>query len=175
MKTWLVALLWIGGGLVALVAVVAIIGAALPKEHVASRSMVYKQPPEVVFGVITDFGNYGAWRKDVERVEMLEPSSGMPRFREVGSNGVIAMEVVEMQAPRRLVVRIADPELPFGGRWVYELEAAAEGTRLKITEEGEVYNPIFRFVSKYVMGHTSGIEQYLRALGEKFGEQVAIE
>lgn len=174
MKRWLRVVLVLGGGLVALVAIVAAIGATLPKEHVASRSAVYKQPPEVVFGVITDFANYGAWRKDVERVEMLESANGLPRFREIGSNGAIAMDVMEMQGPRRLVVRIADPELPFGGRWVYELEPVAEGTRLKITEEGEVYNPIFRFVSKYVMGHTSGIEQYLRALGEKFGEQPAI-
>jgi hypothetical protein len=34
-----------------------------------------------------------------------------------------------------------------------------------------VYNPLFRFISRYVMGHTATIESYLRALGKRFGDE----
>jgi hypothetical protein len=41
-----------------------------------------------------------------------------------------------------------------------------------ITEHGSVYNPAFRFVSKFIMGHTATIDAYLRALGSRFGATV---
>jgi uncharacterized protein YndB with AHSA1/START domain len=172
MRTWLLIALLVVGGLVALVAVVAAIGATLPKAHVTSRSATFRQTPEAVFGAITDFANAASWRPDLRRVELLEGPSGLPHFREHGEHGAIVMEVTELAPPRRLVVRIADPGLPFGGRWIYEVEPAAEGARLTITEEGEVYNPVFRFLSRFVFGHHKTLEGYLRALGGKFGETV---
>lgn len=172
MKTWILVTLLVVGGLVVLVGLVAAIGAALPRGHVATRSASFRQTPEAVFGAIADFANASRWRRDLQRVELLESPSGLPRFREHGQHGAITMEVTEMTAPRRLVVRIADPGLPFGGRWVYDVEPAAEGARLTITEEGEVYNPIFRFMSRFVFGHHKTLEDYLRALGGKFGERV---
>jgi len=173
MKSWILIGFFVVGGLVVLVGVVAAIGAALPRGHVATRTASFRQPPEAIFGAITDFAHAAAWRGDLERVEVLESATGLPRFREHGAHGAITMEVTELTAPRRLVVRIADPGLPFGGRWVYQVEPAAEGSRLSITEEGEVYNPIFRFVSRFVLGHHKSLEDYLRALGTKFGEEVA--
>ena len=55
---------------------------------------------------------------------------------------------------------------------ISDLAADGEGTLLTITERGEVYNPIFRFVSKFLMGQTKSMDEYLRALGRKFGEEV---
>jgi hypothetical protein len=37
-------------------------------------------------------------------------------------------------------------------------------TRLTITERGVVYNPVFRFASRFIIGHAGSIEQYLAAL-----------
>jgi hypothetical protein len=65
------------------------------------------------------------------------------------------------------VNRIADPKLPFGGSWTYEVSAAGSGTELNITENGEVYNPLFRFVSRFIMGHTATIEKYQRDLAAR--------
>ncbi len=42
-----------------------------------------------------------------------------------------------------------------------ELAAAAGGTRVRVTEDGEVYNPLFRFVSRFIMGHTATMDRYL--------------
>ena len=67
-------------------------------------------------------------------------------------------EVVDAIPGRRLVTKIADRNLPYGGSWTYEILADGSGSMLSITEAGEVYNPIFRFVSKFVMGHTATID-----------------
>jgi len=69
------------------------------------------------------------------------------------------------------VSRITDKGLPFGGSWDYRIERDGEGSKVTVTENGEVYNPIFRFVSRYVMGHTATLDKYLAALAAKTGER----
>ncbi len=74
------------------------------------------------------------------------------------------------------MVRIADRKLPFGGTWSFDIAPAAGGeSDLRVTEDGEVYNPIFRFMARFVFGYTASIEGYLRDLGTKFGQTVRIE
>ena len=43
----------------------------------------------------------------------------------------------------------------------------ASGSRLSITERGEVYNPIFRALSRFVFGYTGTIESCLEAAKKK--------
>jgi hypothetical protein len=47
------------------------------------------------------------------------------------------------------------------------------GSRVRITERGEVYNPVFRFMSRFVMGHSATARAYLMSLGRKYGAEVA--
>jgi uncharacterized protein YndB with AHSA1/START domain len=151
--------------LVSGVAVVALMGALLPKEHVVTRTVELPRPPEEIFARISDFEDQASWRPDVKRVELKPPSNGARlQFAEQGSHGTILFEVLEMQAPSRLVTRIADPTLPFGGQWTYALTPSGHGTQLSITEAGEVYNPLFRFLSRFVFGHTATIDAYLENL-----------
>lgn len=164
------ALRWIGilaAALAALVLVVALVGAALPRSHVASRGAHVARPPEEVWRTITDVSEFPRWRPDVSAVEHLpdrEPG-GRASWRETGPNGRITYELVETDPPRRLVTRIADDALPFGGSWTYDLAPAPDGgTTVTITEHGDVRNPIFRFMSRFVFGHHATMEAYLKAL-----------
>jgi uncharacterized protein YndB with AHSA1/START domain len=170
--TWLWILAGVVAGLIALVGVMALIGRALPQAHVASRRGHFRQPPEALWAAITDVEAFPAWRPDLKRVERLPDRDDRPVWREVGRHGSIPLEQLEAQPPGRLVGRIADPTLPFGGTWTYEVAAAEGGSTLTITENGEVYNPVFRFLSRYVFGHHGTLETYLKALGQKFGETV---
>jgi len=43
-------------------------------------------------------------------------------------------------------------------------------TRLTITEDGEVSNVFFRFMSRFVFGHTATLDSYLAALTKQLGE-----
>jgi uncharacterized protein YndB with AHSA1/START domain len=160
------------GVVVVLVLLVAAIGASLPVDHVASVSATYDRPPEEVWRAITDFQSFPSWRTGVDRVEARTFDDGSSGWVEYGSTGPLPMAVVEQVPPRRLVLRIASDELPFGGTWTYELEPTPGGTRVTITENGTVSNVIFRFVARFVMGYTGTMEAYLSGLGSHFGEEV---
>ena len=148
--------------LVAAAAIVTAVGYALPVAHVATRDAVVNAAPEVVFARISDPAQYRLWRPDLDSVEVLgtEPL----RWREHSGGDTIAYEAIERSAPRRFVTRIADPDLPFGGTWTWELQPEGAGTRVTITERGEVYNPIFRFMSRFVFSRTATMEKVLRQL-----------
>ena len=159
---------WLGGAVLVLgllLGLVALIGFALPQDHVATRTVTLNRPIADVWATITDVESFPRWRSAVSRVDVLgqEPR----QWREHGSDGTLTFRIVESQPPSRLVSEIADTDLPFGGRWIYELKASGPGTELTITEQGQVYNPIFRFVSRFVMGHTATIDAYLRDLERK--------
>jgi uncharacterized protein YndB with AHSA1/START domain len=145
-------------------------GATLPVQHTASRSATLSSPPDTVWSLIADPGRYTSWRKDVTAVDVLPPHDGRPAWRETSNGQPITFEITESDMPRRLVTTIADKGLPFGGSWEYLIEPAGTGSTLTITERGEVYNPIFRFVSRYIMGHTKTMDSYLTALAAKLGD-----
>jgi hypothetical protein len=132
----------IGGAIAALVVIVAIVGTMLPRDHVATRSARIAAAPDVV------------WQAMAEQARTTE----------------IPVVVEVSDPPRRLLTRIAGDKLPFGGTWDFRIEPdGANASRVTITENGSVYNPIFRFVSRFVMGHTATIDKFLRVLGKRFG------
>ena len=169
-------ILWSLGGLVALGLVVYVIGLTLPQSHVASVSARFTASPAALWTSLTNLTAFPKWRTGVTRVELLPDEKGQAGWREVAGRDAITYRVVEKDAPRHLVARIADPNLPYGGTWTYDLAPLEDGgTRVTITERGEVYNPIFRFVSRFFLGYTSTREGVLRALGTLHGESTAPE
>jgi len=145
-------------------ALVAGVGTLLPREHVETRSAALPAGPDAVFATIADVGSYAAWRTSLSAVEVQPPIDGRARWIEVSGGDRIAMEQVERRPPSRLVTRIADPDLPFGGTWTFELAPEAGGTRLTITERGEIRNPIFRTMSRFVFGYGATMETFLAEL-----------
>jgi uncharacterized protein YndB with AHSA1/START domain len=119
-----------------------------------------------VWDAITGIERFPTWRKDVKNVQSLPDQDGRRMWSEDGSSGKLTFVVERAEAPRLLVTRLADPTLPFGGTWTYELAAAGNGTLVRITEDGEIYNPLFRFMARYIFGHDRTIASYLAALGE---------
>jgi len=155
-------LLYVLAGLCLFAVVVTAIGYALPQGHVATREATFSAPPAAVFSTIADVASQPSWRTGISRVEVL--SSEPLKWREHEGSDAVTFEVVESRPPALLRVRIADPDLPFGGTWTYEVSPEAAGSRLRITENGEVYNPLFRFMSRFVFGHTATIDKYLADL-----------
>jgi hypothetical protein len=160
------------GGLILLAGIVALIGSRLPKTHVASRSILLHQSPQNVYAVVRDFASAPKWRSDVKQIEVEAPQGGPVYFREVGKNGTINYELVEDVPAQRMVTRIRDTDLGFSGQWTYQFAAENGGTRVTIREDGEVSNVLFRFMSRYVFGHTATIDSYLTSLAKHFGEEI---
>jgi hypothetical protein len=132
-------LLVIAAALVVLVLAMVLVGARLPRDHVASRSATLARPPDQVWPAML----------------VVAARSKLP----------VAVEVED--PPRRRVTRISDESLPFGGRWIFELEPTNGATRVTVTEQGFVKNPLFRFLSRFVFGHTAGIERFLADLAKQ--------
>ena len=163
------------GVVAALIVLCLIVGALLPRDHVASSAATIPATPDTVWRTITDVAAAPTWR-DVKTVEILPPTNGKLRWREVSGFGPITFEQDEAVAPRRFVARIADTDQGFGGTWTFEIEPAQQASRVTITERGFVSNPLFRFMSRFVFGYHGTQEAYLRALGRKFGQkEVAVE
>lgn len=156
-----------------LLVIVAIAGAMLPRNHKASRSIVLARPPAEVYAVIRDFESAPKWRTDLKSVEVTPQPDGQVHFREVGKQGAINFELAEDLPGKRMVTRILDKDLGYAGTWTFALTAEQNGTRLTITEDGEVSNVIFRFMSKYVFGQTATIDSYLTALEKHFGDKAS--
>lgn len=144
------------------------VGWTLPRAHRATNEATFKTTAQSLYQLITDVDRFAEWRSSVKRVERLPDSAGRTRFREEGGDGTILYEVESSVPNQRLVTRIADPTLPFGGSWTYELIPRGDSTTLRITENGEVYNPVFRFVSRFVMGHGATMDKYLNDVRRYF-------
>jgi hypothetical protein len=156
LKRWVMLLV---GVLVALILIVLIGGLMLPEEHHASWTLITKQSPQAIWDAINDHASEPQWRSDVASVVSLGERNGKPVWQENYKDGnKVALMTTESKAPNRMVRQLTDLEGPFSGRWEIDIAHTPEGSNVKITEIGKVSNPIFRFVSKYIIGHTTLIK-----------------
>lgn len=133
-------ILRIVAALIAIVGAIAIVGYFLPVQHEASRSAEFDKPPETVYALISDLKHYSSWWPENE----------------------VNVEVVEAMPPSKFVTRIVG-ESAFGGTWTWVIEKTSSGARATVTERGEIYNPVFRTLARFVFGYTGSIESCLVA------------
>jgi hypothetical protein len=165
--------LLIAGGVMALLILsVLVIGARLPRHHLVSRSAAYRATPEQLFVLIAGPQD---WRPGIVHYELLSAADGRELTRETTRSGEsITYEVLDRVPPKLLKRRIATENLPYTGTWTYVLQPDGEITTVRITEDGEVYNPVFRFISKFILGETRTMDDYLRALAKATGEKIQV-
>jgi hypothetical protein len=146
----------------------------LPARHRATRQARLRASPDAVYAVLAGPPD---WRTGVKSFGVLPEEDGRRRWWEQDTHGrKVTFELVEGRPGERLAVRIAQAGLPFGGTWTFDMQPTSTGeTALRVTEDGEVYNVLFRFLARFVFGYYGSIETYLRDLGAKFGQSVEIE
>lgn len=130
--------------LVAMVGAIALVGCFLPVAHEATKSAEFNRPPEEVFALIADPNGYKGWWDGAD----------------------VKTEVVERVPPSKLVTKIVG-ETQFGGTWTFDIVPMPTGSRLTITERGEIYNVVFRALAKFVFGYTSTMDSCLEAAQKK--------
>ena len=165
-------ILMVMGFIVACVLALIVGGLVTPREHVATRSRTYRATPEQVWNAVRDVGAYAEWREDMIASELLQGSGNEPavQWREISTGGTVTFGIIEEVAPVRMVARVLDDDLPWGGTWTWEISADGDGARLTITEHGFVGNPVFRFIGTHFIGFNKTIDSYLRALGTHLRE-----
>jgi uncharacterized protein YndB with AHSA1/START domain len=157
-------ILYAGLAVAIVAALVVIAGAMLPRQHTASRTATIGMAPEALYALLTDVTRYPSWRAGLKGLERLPDKDGMPAWIEDTDGMKIPMRFEKMQPPSLIVARIDTADLPFGGTWTYRIAPAAGGSDLTITEDGEVSNVIFRFMSRFVFGHHATMDTFLAGL-----------
>jgi MFS family permease len=167
---------FIVGVLAALIVIPFAAGMFLPREHLAASSARIEQPVDSVWSVVRDLGGYAGWWPNLRSVERdADTTGGEVWVQRDQRDQRLPIEVVASEAPRLLVTRIADQRLPFGGTWTYELTQVNGVCIVTITEDGEIFNPLFRVVARLFVGYHGTIDSYLEALGERFGQRITPE
>jgi hypothetical protein len=138
--------LFIVGGIVLLVAAIAAVGSLLPRTHKASRTLRVNHPPDAVWPAVT----------------RATQASSVP------------VDVIESHPPHRLVTRVTATERNFGGTWTIAIASVPGGSTVTITEDGWVANPIFRFVSRLIIGHHATMDALLTQVAKTFNEDAAL-
>lgn len=157
------------GVLVAVVAALVMGGLATPRTHTVTRRTTLRAPLDLVWRTVRDVGAYATWRPELTESVASTGDDGA-EWRESTRRHSVRFGVTVDEPPHRFGSRILDDDLPFTGEWTWTLEPAGEGTRVTITERGEIGNPIFRFVATHMRGHTATIDAYLAALAVRVGD-----
>lgn len=162
--------LFLGGVVVFIlvgILVMYLMGKNMPVTHTSTLSHKYFAPVDKVWKMITDLPTYANWRG--VKVEQLGPK----KWKETVSGRPVIMEEVERVENSRYVTKISgdNNNIQFGGQWIFELVPEKDGTTVvTITENGEVYKPIMRFISKYFYGHNTTKRIYLVKLEKALQE-----
>ncbi|HEY4099342.1 MAG TPA: SRPBCC family protein [Gemmatimonadales bacterium] len=157
--------------IVVLIVAVVIVGYTLPVKHRAIRSAVIHASQAQLAAMIGDVGHYAEWRNGVKRVELISTNDTSRRYGEQSSDGTIEYVMDTAGSPSRIVTTISGGVRAFGGRWTYDLAPRGETTALQITEDGEVYNPLFRFIARFIIGQTATIDRYFSDLQRRIAAQ----
>jgi len=155
--------------------VVLIMGAMQPRNHTASATVVVSAPQAVVWQRIENVQSQPNWRSGLTAVKILQPQDGHTCWEETSSFGKMPLCEVLVAAPTTRIVRIADPNLPYGGLWTYELSPGLSPTDpnttiLKITENGFTGPWFYRFVGHFIFHEDTQIKKYEEDLQKSIGK-----
>ncbi|WAS92344.1 type II toxin-antitoxin system RatA family toxin [Nannocystis punicea] len=147
-------------------------GLFMPREHLAMETVVLPAAPEAVYAAVRDVESQPSWRSDLQRVELLPDKNDRRVYREIGDDGATTFEVTEDVPNERLVTQMVDPGRSFTGHWVFQFAPAeGGGTRLTLTEVGDVPNPALRFLAGALFGWEGSTRRYLADLQGHLGNK----
>jgi hypothetical protein len=149
-----------------------VIGMFLPKYKEATRAVKLNTSVDRVWKLAFNHGEETKWRTDLKQIVRLEDRGGQQVWQEIYKNGTkLTIQTTEIVDKQKLVRRIVDNK-QFGGTWTLLYEGDNQSCKLTITENSELYNPIFRFFSLF-MKPGATIEKYIESAGVALGTSVA--
>ena len=147
------------------------IGTSLPIEHHASCSATYAKPIRYLFTAVADDAASASWRPGIVSAVLISGSGPTAVWRETDTHGgAITYRTIAYSNNDKLARSIDFvPGMQFGGTWTYVISPGPvaighEPTRVNrvtLIEDGDIYNPFFRFLARYVFGYTHNMETYL--------------
>jgi uncharacterized membrane protein len=161
----------IAASLAALALVTTVIGALMPRDHVATSTITLKQPPDAVYALVRNIGGMKTWWRDLKVSTRITDVPG-ERWKQEASGFSMQIDIIDESAPHRFTTRIVEEKgAPFGGAWIYEFAPAGQGTTVSITEKGWIGPPPFRVIAT-ARGLHQSMDAQLASLAKHYGEDV---
>ena len=143
---------------VALIAIVLIIGLFLPKERTFTKTAVLNLDVTKVFNLVTDFKNQTTWRNDVKEIIGIDENT----WTEVPKKGTaITFKVKQKIVNEIFEIEIIEPK-NFNGYWVGTFKQTKENqTAIEFKEVVTISNPFFRPISYLFVDLDKTMDLYL--------------
>lgn len=152
--------------IVAIIAMVFIIGLFIPKERTFTKTAVLHSDVNKVFNLVSDFKNQTTWRNDVKEVIVIDGNT----WTEVPKKGTpITFKTKQKIQNELFEIEIIEPK-NFSGYWVGTFEQTTAGTKVVFKEVVTIDNPLFRVMSLIFVDLDKTMEVYLNNLKTKLGE-----
>ena len=160
-------MLWAVGAMAGVFLTIVLVGWTFPVAETTTNTITINRPPQNVWWILTDYNNASQWHPQFREAVMLSLPGDKPmRWRGTYTDGaVVNFEVVESDFPKRLVERIADNNLPFGGTWTVVIRTDDLRTSVvTVQARAENYNPFNRFVVHLFVNPSAEVDRILKAL-----------
>ena len=153
--------------IVAIIAIVLIIGLFLPKERIFTKTAVLNSDVTEVFNIVTDFKNQTSWRNDVKEIIVIDQNT----WTEVPKKGTAITFKVKQKIENELFeIEIIEPK-NFNGYWVGTFKQTKKNqTAIEFKEVITISNPFYRTLSYLFVDLDKTMDLYLQNVKQKLGE-----
>ena len=121
-------------------------GSSVPEAHTASGSEVIKADIDDVFAMQADVQKHPEWHDLVAEIkDYKEEEDGTASWHEVWKDGnEFGMKRTAYIEGKLIRVQIEDKAEVFNGSWTFDFEEVEGGTKVTITENGNIPNAFIR-------------------------------
>ena len=153
--------------IVAIIAIVLIIGLFLPKERTFTKTAVLNSDVKKVFNIVTDFKNQTSWRNDVKEIIVIDNNT----WTEVPKKGTAITFKVKQKVENEIFeIEIIEPK-NFNGYWVGTFKQTKPNeTAIEFKEVVTISNPFFRTISYLFVDLDKTMDLYLENLKQKLSK-----
>ena len=148
-------------------------GYTIPVKHTVSVSQHYDKTATDIWLAITQYDKYPEWHEDIYAIKELPEKGGYQSWKEVDADGhTVPYIILKHSSNAQLVIQTDNKDKDFNYTRTYDLIPDTghkeKGTTLKITQNGEIHNFLFRIIAHFFTGHSNDIDTFLRSLKNKF-------
>lgn len=153
--------------IVAIIAIVLIIGLFLPKERTFTKTAVLNSDVTKVFNIVTDFKNQTSWRNDVKEIIVIDNNT----WTEVPKKGTAITFKVKQKVENEIFEIVIIEPKNFNGYWIGTFkQTKVNQTAIEFKEVITISNPFFRTISYVFVDLDKTMDLYLQNLKQKLGE-----
>lgn len=133
-------------------------------EYVFSGSLTLDQPPEQVYGLLTDYEMLPEWFRACEAVEIRRKDDHTLWVGTFANGETASVLGMEIDPPARLLWRLTSENRHVSGLWEFDLTPQVGGTQLSVRASGVAHHWVYRLTSESIIDDEEHIREFLSSL-----------